>query len=148
VARPAVIGLLARLGGTARLDAQTARLRRSGARGVAAARMTPGIRIVAIAASALAAIPAPAFLIGLIVGNGLFIAAHFALGLVLGEPVLRIVGGALGPIAAAVVALAVVGALGWILVSRRRGRRAALPRVAAWADACCPACIAAAVATG
>src|SRR5689334_7718834 len=50
VARPAVIRLLGRLGGGRRIDDQTERLRRGGARGVALARMTPGIRIVAIAA--------------------------------------------------------------------------------------------------
>jgi membrane protein DedA with SNARE-associated domain len=147
VARPAVIRLLGRLGGTARIDGQTARLRQTGARGVALARMTPGVRIVAIAASALAAVPAPAFLSGLIVGNGLFIAAHFGLGYVLGAPVLSVVGGALGPLAAIGLALALAGGIGWTLLARGRGRRSALPEVTAWADACCPACLVAALAT-
>ncbi len=147
VARPAVIALLGRLGGTARIDGQTTRLRRAGARGVAVARMTPGVRIVAIAASALAAVPAPAFLTGLIVGNGLFIAAHFGLGYVLGAPVLAVVGSALGPVAAIALGLAVLGGIGWALLARRRGRPSAVPQIAAWADACCPACLAAAVAT-
>ncbi len=147
VARPAVIRLLGRLGGTARVDDQTARLRQAGARGVAVARMTPGVRIVAIAASALAAVPAPAFLAGLIVGNGLFIAAHFGLGYLLGAPVLAVVGSALGRVAAIALGLAIAGGIGWALLARRRGRRSALPEVAAWADACCPACLVAAVAT-
>ena len=145
VARRAVVGLLSRLAGAERIDAQAARLRNAGARGVAVARLTPGVRIPAIAASALAAVPGRAFLAGLIVGNGLFIAAHFGLGFVLGEPVSRLVGGLLGPLAATITALAIVGAIGWTLLARRRQRRPALPAVAAWADACCPACLAAAV---
>jgi hypothetical protein len=107
--------------------------------------MTPGVRIVAIAASALAGIPAAAFVGGLAVGNALFIAAHFALGFVVGEPVLAIVGGALGPIAIAAVALAAIGVIGWLVLARRRGGQTTgtLPAIAAWADACCPACLAA-----
>jgi membrane protein DedA with SNARE-associated domain len=142
VARPVILSLLARMGSTRRIDSQTDRLRRSGARGVAIARVTPGLRIVAIAASALAAVPAGAFLTGLIVGNGLFIAGHFGIGLVLGEPVIRIVGSALGPIAAVSVALAAAGAVGWVILSRRRpGRNARLAAATDWADACCPACL-------
>ena len=146
VARPAVLRLLARLGSAKRVDAQTERLRRGGARGVAVARATPGLRIVAIAASALAGVPAVAFLIGLIIGNGLFIAAHFALGYVLGEPVLAIVGGALGSLAVLGIVLAVVGAIGWILVSHHR--RSPGADATAWVDACCPACLTLAYAEG
>jgi hypothetical protein len=102
---------------------------------------------VAIAASALAGIPAVAFVAGLAIGNGLFIAAHFALGYAVGEPVVSLVGGALGPLAVAAVGLAVLGAIGWVVLGRLRGRRASspLPSVAAWADACCPACLTLAV---
>lgn len=147
VARPALLRLLSRVTSTERIDGQAERLRRGGARSVAVARSTPGIRIVAIAASALADLPAPVFVAGLAVGNALFIAAHFGLGYLLGEPVLTVVGGALGPLAIVVVALAVVGAVGWVVISRRR-RGAALPTFAVvgdWADACCPACLTLAV---
>jgi hypothetical protein len=113
---------------------------------VAVARATPGLRIVAIAASALAGVPAIAFLVGLIVGNGVFIAAHFALGYVLGEPVLAVVGGALGPLAAVGIVLGVVGAIDWSLVARRR--RSGSGTALAWSDACCPACLTLAVAQG
>ncbi len=149
IARPVLLRLLARLAPADRIERQTERFRRTGARSVAAARMTPGVRIVAIAASALAGIPAVAFVAGLAVGNAVFIAAHFGLGYVVGEPVLAILGGALGPIAIVAVVLAAVGVVGWILLARRRGSgsEAALPAALAWADACCPACLAAAVAT-
>jgi membrane protein DedA with SNARE-associated domain len=149
VARPALLRLLARFGSAERVDRQTDRLRRGGARSVALARSTPGVRIVTIAASALAGVPAPAFVAGLAVGNALFIAAHFALGYVVGEPVLRAVGGLLGPLAVGIVVLAVVGGIGWFVIERRRGvARDPLATALAWTDACCPACLALAVAEG
>jgi len=143
VARPALLRVLARFGSAERVDRQTERLRRGGARSVAIARSTPGVRIVAIAASAMAGIPAVAFIAGLAIGNALFISAHFALGYLVGEPVVALVGGALGPLAIAAVGLAVIGGIGWLVLNRLRGRRATspLPVVAAWADACCPACL-------
>jgi len=146
VARPALLRLLARLGSAERVDRETERLRSGGSRSVAIARSTPGVRIVAIAASALAGIPAPAFVAGLAVGNGLFIAAHFALGYLVGEPILTAVGGLLGPLAIAFGALALIGGVGWYVIRRRRGT-AGDPLVTAvsWTDACCPACLALAV---
>jgi len=138
VARPAVLRLLGRLGSADRLDPQAERLRRGGARPVAIARTTPGVRIVAIAASAIAGLGPVPFLLGLIVGNGLFIAAHFGLGFLLGEPILVVVGGVLGLLAVAGLVLGGVGLVGWAIL--RRGRRPAT-NVVAWADACCPACL-------
>jgi membrane protein DedA with SNARE-associated domain len=144
VARPVMLRLLERLGSVERVERQTDRLRRGGTRSVALARSTPGVRIVAIAASALAGIPAVAFAAGLAIGNALFISAHFGLGYVVGEPVLALVGGALGPLAIAAVGLALIGAVGWLLLQRVRGGRRVdtpLSTVASWADACCPACL-------
>ncbi|MDP9482801.1 MAG: VTT domain-containing protein [Chloroflexota bacterium] len=142
VARPVLERGLRRVTTEGALDRQTERFRRGGARSVAIARSTPGVRIVAIAASALAAIPAAAFVIGLSIGNALFIGAHFALGYVVGEPIVRSLGGALGPIAIIAVVLGIVGGLGWIAL-RRRGGAAFPPRavIGDWADACCPACL-------
>jgi membrane protein DedA with SNARE-associated domain len=156
IARPSILRLAERLGTTERVERQTDRLRRGGARGVAVARMTPGIRIVAIAASALAGLPAPVFLGGLIVGNAIFIGAHFGLGFVLGPAVVTAIGAALGPLAVVGFVVAAIGAAGWIILGRRR--RATDPAraiggpaeggpagIASWADACCPACLAIAV---
>jgi membrane protein DedA with SNARE-associated domain len=144
-----LLRLLGRLGSAVRVDRQTERLRRGGARSVAVARSTPGVRIVAIAASALAGIPAVAFVAGLSIGNALFISAHFALGYVVGEPV---VAGRwrVGPLAIVAVGLASIGGIGWIVLGRRRDHRpaSALQLVGAWADACCPACLSAAAAVG
>jgi membrane protein DedA with SNARE-associated domain len=144
VARPALLRLLRRVASAERVDRQADRLRRGGVRSVAVARCTPGVRIVAIAASALAAVPGAAFLAGLTIGNALFITVHFALGYLVGEPVIRALGGALVPIAIGAMALALFGALGWIVVNQRRGRadtRNPLAAVGDWADACCPACL-------
>ena len=96
VARPAILRLLGRLGSAERIDRQVDRLGRGGARSVAIARSTPGVRIVAIAASALAGIPATAFVTGLSIGNAVFIAAHFGLGYLVGEPIVAAAGGLLG----------------------------------------------------
>ena len=146
VARPAVLQLLKRFTSAERIERQAERLRRGGARSVAVARSTPGVRIVAIPASALAAIPPVAFVAGLSAGNALFIGAHFGLGYVLGESIVEAVHAALGPIAVTAVVLAVIGGVGWLLLARRRTRTTGTPTSAlatesAWADACCPACL-------
>jgi membrane protein DedA with SNARE-associated domain len=149
VARPGLLRLLGRLGSVERVDRQTERLRRGGARSVAVARSTPGVRIVAIAASALAGVPGPAFIVGLAIGNTLFIAAHFGLGYVIGEPVVSAVGGLLGPLAFGFVALALVGGIGWYIIRRRRGEvNDPVATAVSWTDACCPACLALAIADG
>jgi membrane protein DedA with SNARE-associated domain len=146
VLRRPLLAALARVGvGEARIEALAGRLRRSGARGVAVARMTPGVRIGAIVAAGLFA----AFLAGLVAGNGVFVAGHFALGYVLGASATELLAsaGGIGLVLVVGVVLAAVGALGWALL--RRSRRAAGEGGAApadWADAACPACLAIAVA--
>lgn len=147
VARPLLLRLLGRLGSADRVDRQTERLRRGGARSVAIARSTPGVRIVAVAASALAGVPTIAFVAGLATGNAVFIGAHFGLGYLIGPPVVSAVGGALGTLAVGVVLLAIAGAAGSIAIRRRRQRQGRRPgpelaAVVEWADACCPACLA------
>ena len=147
--RAPLLAALARVGvGEARVDALAARLRRSGARGVALARMTPGVRIAAIVAAGLAALPFGAFLRGLAVGNGVFVAGHFSLGYLLGASATEVIGrvGGIGVAAVVAVVLAVIGAAGWVLL--RRGRRppnGAAAAFADWSDAACPACLAVAV---
>ena len=141
--RGRVIAVLTRFGVSRdRLDRLAEWLRRRGVRGVAIARATPGLRIGAISASGIAALPFPVFLAGLVVGNTLFVGGHFALGFVVGAPALELVRSAGGLAAALVgfVILAALGAAGWAWLRRRR--RAGLPSAGAWAEAACPACLA------
>ncbi len=141
--------LLERIGIPAdRIERQATRLRGGGARAVAAARVTPGLRIVAIAASGLAALPFSSFLLGLAVGNAVFMSAHFALGLAVGEPAIALVAGATGQLAILGIVLAGLGAVGWWVLGRLRPRPWGGVRAAAgsaslgdWADATCPACL-------
>jgi membrane protein DedA with SNARE-associated domain len=148
--RGPLIGILRRAGvSEARLESLADWLRRRGARGVATARATPGVRVGAIAASGLAALPLPSFLVGLAVGNGLFVSAHFALGFVIGPPAIAAVTASSGPVLGivALLLLSVAGAVGWRWIRARRGaagEAAALPSLGAgaWVDAACPACLA------
>jgi membrane protein DedA with SNARE-associated domain len=141
VGRRPLLAVLARVGvPAARPEAVAGRLRDRGATGVAIARATPGVRIVAIAASGLAALPLARFTAGLVVGNGLFVSGHFVLGLVVGPPAMALVAGGTGPIVVGLVAVGIAGAVGWWLIRRLRGGTS--PAVGDWADACCPACLA------
>ena len=155
-ARAAVLRLLARFGlHPATVERGAARLRTGGAPAVAVARMTPGVRIVTIASCAIAGIATSSFLVGLVVGNGVFLTGHFVLGAIVGPPAVGLVAQT-GPVLVAVsVALAALGAAGWWLIARRRSRLRTLAggdESAAeglapldWTDACCPACLALAV---
>jgi membrane protein DedA with SNARE-associated domain len=141
VLRGPLLAGLARVGiSEARVDRLADRFRRSGAKGVALARMTPGVRIASIAAAGLAAIRFPPFLAGLVAGNGVFVAGHFGLGYVLGASATGFVAsiGSVG-LLAAIAALAAVGAVGWLVLRRRHQ---SLPPFADWTDAACPACLA------
>jgi membrane protein DedA with SNARE-associated domain len=139
--RRPLLALLTRFGvPRARIDALSERLRSGGARGVAIARTTPGVRVPAIAASGVAALPMQSFVPGLVAGNTLFVSAHFVLGYVVGVPAVAIIQSS-GTVllVGGLVVFAVVGAIGWLLLRRRRRSTADF---AAWADAACPACLA------
>jgi len=128
-----------------RIEALAGRLRRSGARGVAVARMTPGVRVGAIAASGLAELPTWVFVRGLVVGNTVFVAGHYALGYTLGASAGELItgaGSALLPVVAGVGVLAVLGAGGWAMLRRVRRASSGLVAVGAWADGARPACLA------
>lgn len=141
--RRPLLATLERVGvSEARVEALAARLRRSGARGVALARLTPGVRIAAIVAAGLAAIPYATFFTGLVAGNGVFVAGHFVLGYALGVSATELIArvGGIGLVVVVCVVLGLVGAVGWAVL--RRSRRQAGATVGDWADAACPACLA------
>jgi len=138
--RAAMLGLLARLGlDRARIERRASSVGR-GPRAVALARMTPGVRVLAIPAAALTAMPARDVVLGVAAGNAVFVGGHFALGFVVGEPAVTVARTALGPVAAIVVVLAIVGIAGWWLLRRRR-RAVAESALLPWADAACPVCL-------
>lgn len=143
-ARPMVLGILRRVGvGESRIEAVADRLRRRGATGVAVARTTPGVRIVAVAAAGIAALPFPRFLAGLAAGNALFVGGHFALGFALGpaaEDLATRVGGIGLVVVGAIVVLGAIGWVGWRLI-RRRASSHAVEVAGDWSDATCPACL-------
>lgn len=148
--RGPALALLERFGlRRGRIERHAERLRRRGARGVALSRATPGVRVVAIAASAVAAIPFERFAAGLVLGNTVFVGFHFALGFAVGEPALGLVS-SYGALVVGGVALALLGvAAWWALRGRASRRRSAAERAASpdadqfadWADATCPVCL-------
>ncbi len=145
--RRVMLGIARRVGiSQARIDGLADRLRRRGATAVAVARMTPGVRILAIPGAAVAALPFGRFIAGLSGGNAVFTGGHFALGLALGAAAPATAAG-LVPVALGLVAFAVAGVAGWRLLSHRRARNrgdvieAEREAAADWTDACCPACL-------
>jgi membrane-associated protein len=141
--RRAVLALLAGVGVTGeRLEPVTGRLRRAGGRGVAIARATPGIRILAVPSAAIAPVPAAPFAGGLAIGNSAFTAGHFALGMAIGPNAAAAAGGLGAAVVAIGAVLAIVGLAGWRLLGTRRGRsRRPAFALTAWTDAACPACL-------
>lgn len=136
--REPILRILARFGVSAeRIAALAEWLRRRRARGVAIARATPGLRVGAISASGIAALPFSVFLAGLIAGNTVFVGGHFALGYLVGAPARGLINGAggVGIGVVAFVGLAVLGAAAWAGLRRRRASR---PTAAA-VDFGCPA---------
>jgi membrane protein DedA with SNARE-associated domain len=137
--RRVLVGLLRRFGVLdERIERQTERVRRGGAGAVALARMTPGIRIVAIAAAGLAAMPFARFALGLSSGNTVFAGGHFVLGLAFGSAAASIAAGLVVPIVV-LIALVGIGFVGWRFINRRR--QGSTGEIADWTDACCPACL-------
>ena len=119
--RRVLLDLLVRIGvPRGRLDSLADWLRRRGARGVAVARATPGLRVGAIAAAGLAALRLPTFLAGLVAGNAVFVGGHFALGYLVGPAAVGLVagGGSVAVLVAVIAALAAFGAVGWSMLRR------------------------------
>jgi membrane protein DedA with SNARE-associated domain len=131
----------------ARLDKATETIRGRGWVAIALGRALPGLRIGAVAACGLAAVPVGTFVVGLFAGTLLFVGFHTILGFVAGPGVSALLDGLNIPILPVVILLAVIGLAGWLLIRARK--RSALHKeeptaLFDWADACCPVCLAAA----
>ncbi|MFN8485616.1 MAG: DedA family protein [Anaerolineae bacterium] len=136
-----------------RVEKASALMRKGGTVGIATSLTTPGVRIATVPACALAEVPLPNFLLGVLVGSGIFLALHFAIGYI-GGPIISAIMGAGGMTALVIiVALAVIGLVVWIYM-RRRGKSpagaqaATVEGVGDWLDACCPVCLAIGAARG
>lgn len=115
---------------------------------VALGRALPGLRIGAVAACGLAGVPIATFTLGLFAGTVLFVGFHTMLGYLAGPGITSLFDKLNIPIWALLLALLLVGLAGWILLRARKHRASASDDTAPvfdWADACCPACLAAAV---
>jgi membrane protein DedA with SNARE-associated domain len=95
-----------------------------------------------VPAAALAAIPFPMFLAGIIVGNGVFVTAHYAAGFLLGGYAREFIQRVSDPMVILVGLLVVLGAVGLIVLWRRSRRTATTDTYECWADCSCPACVA------
>src|SRR5262245_43701910 len=119
--RRPLLAALERLGiGAARLEGLSNRFRSAGIKGVAVTRMTPGVRIAVVPAAALAAIPYLVFLPGIMVGNGVFVTAHFAAGFLLGSYARDVIQRVTDPRVLGVVILVVLAIVGLVALRRRR----------------------------
>jgi membrane protein DedA with SNARE-associated domain len=140
--RPLLAGL-ERLGiGTARLEALSARIRSGGIKAVALTRMAPGVRIAVVPAAALATIPYVVFLTGIVIGNGVFVSAHFAAGFLFGAYAREVLRRVSDPAVVMVLVLIVLAIVGLVVLWRRNTRTKATDTYECWADCSCPACVA------
>ncbi len=136
-----------------RVEKASALMRKGGTVGIATSLTTPGVRIATVPACALAEVPIPSFLLGALVGSGIFLALHFAIGYI-GGPIISALMNLGGMTALLLlVALAVIGLVVWLWL-RRRGKSKAEAQAATaesvgdWMDACCPVCLAIGAARG
>ena len=132
----------------ARLDAASALVRKSGPVGLAVIMLTPGVRAASVVACGLANVSLRVFVIGLVIGEGLFLALHFFLGSILTMVWQQLTQTASGPLAVVIfVGLLLAGFGAWVLI--RRHQRPTAPRseivgsaFEAFHEASCPVCLA------
>jgi membrane protein DedA with SNARE-associated domain len=135
------------------LDETKRTILEGGARAVAVSLLLPGVRVATVPAAGLAAMPYLPFLVGLIVGRGVFLVIHFTVGY-LGFPFLSFLAEPESlPVVAVLSVAATLGFVGWFVWSRRRStaaesRGAHVHRQGLfdWRDGACPGCVAASAA--
>ncbi len=132
----------------ARLDAASGLVRRSGPIGLSVIMLTPGVRAASVAACGLANVSLRVFLVGLLIGEGVFLALHFFLGSILNVLWLQLTQSVPGPLVIAIfIGLLLAGFGTWVLI--RRHQRPQAPRrevigsaFEAFHEASCPVCLA------
>ena len=132
----------------ARLDAAAALVRRSGPIGLSVIMLTPGVRAASVAACGLANVSLRVFLVGLLIGEGVFLALHFFLGSILNVLWLQLTQSVPGPLVIAIfIGLLLAGFGAWVLIRRHQRPRASRREVIgsafeAFHEASCPVCLA------
>lgn len=129
----------------ARLDKAANAIKDRGWVAIALGRALPGLRIGAVAACGLAAVPVTTFSEGLLAGTVLFVGFHTMLGYVAGPGVGAVLGSLHIPLLPFLLLLAVIGLAGWLVIrarQRRLHRGDEATPIFDWADACCPVCLA------
>jgi membrane protein DedA with SNARE-associated domain len=132
----------------ARLDAASSLVRKSGPVGLAVIMLTPGVRAASVVACGLANVSLRVFVLGLAIGEGLFLALHFLLGSILGVIWQQLTQSASGPLVVALfIGLLLAGFGAWILIRRHQRPAAARSEVIgsafeAFHEASCPVCLA------
>ena len=140
--RRPMLAALQRLGiGAARLEGLSDRFRKAGMKAVALTRMTPGVRIAVVPAAALAAIPYAVFIAGVVVGNGVFVSAHFMAGFLFGAYAREVIQRVSDPKVVILIVLVVLAIGGLIALRRRRAPAKPADTYECWADCSCPACV-------
>lgn len=88
--------------------------------------LTPGVRAASVMACGLANVPLRIFVLGLVIGEGLFLALHFFLGSVLTVVWQQLTQNASGPLVIAIfIGLLLAGFGEWILIRRHQRPTAA-----------------------
>jgi membrane protein DedA with SNARE-associated domain len=131
-----------------RLDTASALVRRSGPVGLSVIMLTPGVRAASVAACGLANVSLRVFLVGLLIGEGLFLALHFFLGSILDVVWQTLTRSIPGPLVIAIfIGLLLAGFGAWVLIRRHQRPLAARREVIgsafeAFHEASCPVCLA------
>ena len=132
----------------ARLDAASTLVRKSNPIGLGLIMLTPGVRAASVIACGLANVSLRVFVLGLILGEGVFLALHFFLGSILGALWDQVTKSAAGPwVVALFVGLLLAGFGAWLLIRRRQRPAASRQEVIgaaleAFQEASCPVCLA------
>jgi membrane protein DedA with SNARE-associated domain len=130
-----------------RLDAASTLVRRSGPLGLAVIMLTPGVRAASVVGCGLANVSLRVFVLGVLVGEGLFLALHFFLGSILGVVWAQLTQTTSGPLVAALfIGLLLAGFGAWVLIRHHQQPAASRNEVVgsaleAFHEGSCPVCL-------
>ncbi len=130
-----------------RLDAASALVKKSNPIGLGLILLTPGVRAASVVACGLGGVALRTFVLGLILGEGVFLALHFFLGSILGTLWEQLTHHLSGPVVVALLmGLLLMGFGAWIMIRRRQRPAASRNEILgdafeAFHEATCPVCL-------